>query len=118
MNKVIIAGSRTIKDYLLVKSIILESKFKIDEVVCGEANGVDSLGKRWAQENNIPIQSFPADWKIYGRAAGYIRNGQMANYGNHLILIWTGDIKSSPGSRNMLKLAQEKGLTIFEKIVE
>ena len=43
--KVIIAGSRDIIDYQLVVDTIKESNFIITEVVCGEASGVDSLGK-------------------------------------------------------------------------
>lgn len=114
MNRVIIAGTRSIIDYLVVIKAIEESRFQIDEVVCGEAQGPDSLGKRWAIENNIPVQSFPAEWKIYGKSAGYIRNAQMGKYGTHLILVWDG---SSRGSRSMLKIARENNLTIFEKIV-
>ena len=33
--RVIIAGSRVIKDYELVKKAIVDSKFDITEVVCG-----------------------------------------------------------------------------------
>ena len=70
--KVIIAGSRDIIDYQLVVDTIKESNFIITEVVCGEASGVDSLGKKWAIENNIPVKSFPAKWNKFGKSAGYI----------------------------------------------
>ncbi len=49
--KVIIAGSRNITDYSLVKTAIQESAFEIDCVVSGMAKGVDSLGESWAEKN-------------------------------------------------------------------
>jgi len=129
LNKCIIAGSRSITDYSLICAAIKESKFPINEVVCGEANGPDKLGKLWAENCKIPVKSFPADWnnlshpdaviktnsrgQKYDALAGHRRNAQMRDYATHLILIWDGE---SSGSANMLKLAKEKGLMIYEKI--
>lgn len=128
--KCIIAGSRSITDYSLVCFAVEDSGFPINEIVCGEAKGVDSLGKTYAKNNNIPVKSFPADWndlshpdaviktnsrgQKYDALAGHRRNKQMADYATHLILIWDG---KSSGSANMLKLAKEKNLTIFQKLV-
>lgn len=44
--KVIIAGMRDYHDYKTVVVAILESSYNITEVVCGEATGVDALGKQ------------------------------------------------------------------------
>lgn len=57
--KVIIAGSRSFCDYARLKSVLATIP-AITEVVCGEARGADSLGRRWAEENNISVKSFPA----------------------------------------------------------
>lgn len=117
MNKVIIAGSRTITDYNIVKSAILESGFKIDEIVCGLARGVDLAGKQFGTENNIPVREFIPDWGRFGKSAGYRRNEEMAKYvgkNGYLILIWDG---KSRGSTHMKNLAMQYGLTIFEKIL-
>lgn len=129
MNRIIIAGSRTINDYDLIKSAIIESGFKIDEIISGLANGPDKLGKRYGIENNILVKEFPANWndlteipckikinkigREYNILAGHNRNKRMAEYSTHLILIHN----NSSGSLNMLKLAKEYGLTIFEKLV-
>lgn len=117
MNRVIIAGSRTINDYNLIKSAIIESGFKIDEIISGLANGPDKLGKRYGIENNIPVKEFPAKWDEFGKSAGYRRNEEMAKYvgkDGFLILVWDG---KSKGSGHMRGLAKKYGLTIFEKIV-
>lgn len=112
--KVIIAGSRTINDYKLVKNILNNSKLRFTEVVSGHAQGVDLLGERWADEKGIPVIEMPADWKKWGKSAGPKRNRQMAGYADALILIWDG---KSRGSRNMLDEAIKKKLPVEEHII-
>ena len=108
--KVIIAGMRDFFDYEVVKKVIKESGYPITEVVCGCAAGVDSLGERWAKENNIPIKSFPADWNKHGKSAGPIRNNAMAEYADGLIAVWDG---TSKGTKNMITRAETIGLSRF-----
>lgn len=113
--KTIIAGSRDIIDYETVKAVIAEAQaagFVITEVVSGRADGVDTLGERWAEENNIPIKKFPADWSI-GKSAGAVRNNKMAKYADQLILIYDGE---SRGSTHMLACAVAKKMKIFKSI--
>ncbi len=110
--KIIIAGSRTITDYYIVKNAINVSNtaIKATEIVCGMASGVDLLGKRWAEENNIPIKEFPADWERFGKSAGYKRNEEMAEYADALLAIWD---KKSRGTKHMIDLARKHGLKIY-----
>jgi len=109
--KVIVAGSRTITDYNLVKKAIelsIEKKgWAITEVVCGMAKGVDTFGMRWAYENNVQVDKKPADWDLHGNAAGFIRNKEMAQYADACIVLYDG---KSKGSANMIKQAKEHGL--------
>ena len=107
--KVIIAGSRDITNYNLLLKVIEKSKFEITEVVSGTARGVDKLGERYAEENNIPLKKFPADWNKYNKMAGYLRNKQMAEYADALIAIWDGE---SRGTKNMIDIAKKMKLDI------
>lgn len=113
--KVIIAGSRSIKNYETVKAVIAEAQaagFVITEVVSGRADGVDKLGERWAEENNIPIKKFPADWNTHGKSAGPIRNNQMAEYVGKqggLIVVWDGQ---SRGTQHMIASARVKQIKV------
>lgn len=107
--KTIIAGSRSYHDREFLDDAIAKARLNITEVVCGCATGVDSMGRDWAEEHGIPVVDFPADWKAHGKAAGPIRNEQMAQYADALILVWDG---KSPGSRSMLGLARRYGLVI------
>ncbi|MFI4861814.1 MAG: DUF2493 domain-containing protein [Phycisphaerales bacterium JB063] len=112
--KTIIAGSRDITDFTLVSQVIDASKFDITGVVCGEARGVDALGKRWANNRSIPVYSFPADWRQYGKAAGPMRNREMAAVASALIVIRYPD---SRGSADMLRQAKHYGLRVHDHIV-
>ncbi len=112
--KTIIAGSRTITDYTLVEEAIKESGFEITKVISVMAKGVDSLGERWAHNNNIGIHLCPANWNKHGKSAGYIRNTEMADIADALVVIIEGE---SRGSTHMLNIATKKGLQIFCKRV-
>lgn len=112
--KTIIAGSRDISDVSRVKATIKHAvKFnglEVTEVVCGCAAGVDEIGKQWAEGNGIPVKQFPADWQKHGKAAGPIRNREMAEYADALIAIWDG---KSRGTANMIEEAEKHGLKVF-----
>ncbi len=112
--KIIVAGGRSVVDYSIVKNAIVESGLEISEIVSGKAKGVDAFGERFAEENNIPVVGFPAQWKLYGRAAGPKRNEEMAKYADACIVIWDG---KSKGSKSMIKNAKKHNLVVFQKIV-
>jgi hypothetical protein len=105
--KVIVAGSRDIADFAAVSLAIESSGFAITEIVSGAAKGVDTLGERWASENGVAIKRFPANWAEHGKAAGPIRNREMARYGDALVAIWDG---VSNGTQNMIDEAVRAGL--------
>lgn len=113
--RVIIAGSRTIADFSEVETAIKNSGFAITEVISGGCAGPDLLGERWALHNLIPKRTFVADWKNLGKAAGPIRNSEMAANADALILIWDGE---SRGSQDMLNKANVKGLKVHVHLVK
>lgn len=102
--KIIVAGGRDFTSYELLekelKSIINNNQDQSIEIISGGARGADSLGIRFAKENNIPIKIFPALWDTYGKSAGMIRNKQMAEYGDFLLAFWNG---KSHGTMNMIQ---------------
>lgn len=113
--KVIIAGSRTIKSLVMVQQAVAESKFVIEEVVSGCAQGVDMLGECWADENNLGIVHFPANWDKYGNSAGPRRNEQMAAYADALVAVWDG---ASSGTKHMIDTMKKLNKKVFVKIVK
>jgi hypothetical protein len=103
--KVIIAGSRNLVKLFHIEDAIKKSGFEITEVVSGCAVGADSLGEYWAAKNDIPVKKFPAPWDQYGKAAGAIRNVQMAEYADAAIVVWDG---ASKGSKHMIKVMHDR----------
>lgn len=114
--KLIIAGSRTITlssdqitSYLAQNNVPV-----VTEVVCGLDRDSDLSAKEWAENYEIADTDFYADWDTHGKAAGPIRNKQMAEYADALLLIWDGESK---GSANMKKEMQKLGKPIYEVII-
>ncbi len=112
--KVIIAGGRHFNDYDLLKEkceYYLSQKMQTHEVVIvsGHATGADSLGERFAAEHGLYCELHPADWEHNGRAAGPLRNAEMADVSDALIAFWDG---ISRGTKSMIDLATKKGLKV------
>lgn len=112
--KTIIAGSRTASLNDVIKALetcpwILE----ITEVVSGCARGADSYGELLAEEYNIPIKRFPAQWVneetgLVDKTAGYKRNQKMADYSEALIAVDCG----TNGIADMIKRAKKNNLRV------
>lgn len=113
--KTIIAGSRGITDMghlelAIARAQHVHYQLVITEVVSGGARGVDKLGEQWAAAHNVPLKVFPADWDAKGKAAGHIRNIEMAEYADALIALWDGE---SRGTQHMISTARKLGLVVF-----
>lgn len=112
--KVIIAGSRNVpqdhQPIYYVADAYVKSGFSATEIVSGGCRGIDLAGEEFANERKIPIKRFNPDWSAHGKAAGPMRNIQMSEYGDALIALWDG---VSKGTRNMIQLAELKGLKVY-----
>lgn len=108
--RVIIAGSRTVNPTIhQLDELVQRSGFVVTVVLSGCALGVDQRGKSWAYAHGIPVEQYPADWTTHGRAAGPIRNREMAEKADALLAIWDC---GSRGTRHMIGVARELGLQV------
>ncbi len=107
--RVIIAGSRTVTDFMQVVEAVVKSGFDVTTVISGTAKGVDQLGEDYAELFGLDVERFPADWSQHGRAAGPIRNRAMAEAADALVAVWDG---SSRGTKNMIETARKLGLAV------
>jgi len=109
--KVIVAGSRSIKNIVVVYDALARSGIsEIDEIVSGMAQGVDRLGEMVAQELGIFVQRFQADWDNHGKDAGFIRNKQMADYADALVAVWDG---GSKGTQHMIDIMRKQDKFVY-----
>jgi hypothetical protein len=110
--RLIIAGGRLFEDY---KKLCETCDFYLQnindeiEIVSGTAIGADKLGEKYAKEKGYKLKQFPANWAKHKKAAGYIRNKEMAQYADTLIAFWDG---KSRGTKHMIDLARENRLRI------
>lgn len=103
--KVVISGSRTIKNKNLVWKLLNESKFKITELISGGAQGVDTFGEEWARSKNIPVKVYKPDYTIQNpKYAPLLRNQKMAEIGDALIAIWEN---RSRGTAHMIECMEK-----------
>jgi len=105
--KLIIAGGRDFSDTTLLAETVNEMRLPEDvELVCGMARGADLMAKEMFDEVNQPVKCFPAQWDKHGKAAGFIRNKEMAHYADELLAFWDGQ---SHGTKNMITTMRKLG---------
>ncbi len=112
--RVIIAGSRSFSNYELLREhclFMLQEKMRTHRViiVSGHAQGADTLGERLAKEQGLTVELHPAKWRALGKAAGMIRNAEVARASNALIAFWDG---KSPGTAHIISFANRRGLRV------
>jgi len=108
--KIVIFGTRKFNNYSILKQVVESTdsykKGKITCVISGRAKGADTLGEQWAREKGIELILMPANWERYGRAAGPIRNKQMAEIADAAIGFWDGNTIHS-GTYNMINTCKK-----------
>ena len=109
----IIAGGRDFNDYALLERVVDQFLADIQDeitIFCGTARGADSLGERYAKSRGYALRYFPPDWRRFGRAAGPIRNQEMADGADALAAFWDG---KSRGTGHMIRSARGRGLRLL-----
>jgi len=104
----VIAGGR---DYVLDKDDwdFLDA-LNITEILSGCADGVDTSGELYGEAKGIPVEPYPADWTANGKAAGPIRNREMGEDAE-LVVLFRGGV----GTKNMQGEAQRRGVILIER---
>lgn len=114
--RVIIAGSRGIKagpGRELLELAVADARshgIEITQVVCGKGRaGVDKCAREWAAENSLPVTMFGADYDTNRAFGGYMRNHELVESGDALIVITTG----TTGTEHLIHVARAKGMPVF-----
>ena len=104
--KLAIVGSRTFNDYDMLVDFIKDN-YNIDEIthiISGGARGADFLGERFAEEFNKELIVFPAEWKKYGKSAGFKRNVDIIETCDECVCFWDGE---SHGTKHDIELCEK-----------
>ena len=110
--KVVIAGSRTLVDYEVVKTAIKKSGMAVSVVFSGHCRGADRLGELYAKEHGLACQLYLPEWAKYGRAAGPKRNAAMLADADVLIAILKAGA-ANRGTLNIIEQARKIGVLTY-----
>jgi hypothetical protein len=80
-------------------------------VVEGEGRGADRIARDVALELGFEVLRVPANWKLYKKAAGPIRNREMLDLGPGLIIAFHEDLASSRGTIDTIVEGHSRGIT-------
>src|SRR4051812_18370624 len=113
--RVIVCGSRGWNDRARIEYRLAELPGDTTIVVgynptTNTPRGADRIAYQEAQKLGLAVETHPADWKTKGKAAGYLRNVEMAESGADLCLaFWDG---RSDGTRHMMSIAQMRYIKV------
>ena len=83
----------------------------ISTIISGHARGADQLAEKYANEKNIPLEIYPAQWDVHGKSAGVIRNQEMLDEGlPDLVVAFPG----GKGTDHMVKIAQKANVSMVQ----
>ncbi len=103
--KLLIVGSRSITDFDLSLYISAE----VDTIISGGADGIDSLAEQYADLHRLSKYILRPRYDLYGRAAPIIRNEQMVEMADAVLVVWDGQSK---GAQYTVKYAKKINKTL------
>ena len=112
--KVLVCGSRDYSDRETLFRVLdkLAAVVEVTTIIEGGATGADTLAYDWARARGVACQTFPANRKAHGKAAGALRNRQMLDEGKPDLVV-AFPAASSVGTFHMIKIADEAGVTVL-----
>ncbi len=82
-------------------------------IIAGGATGADTVAIEWAKEHNLEFKEYKAKWKVYGNAAGPIRNREMLEMEcPDLVIAFPG----KTGTQNMIDISRKAGVQVLHPI--
>lgn len=100
--KVAVVGSRNLTNIELERYISED----VEEIVSGGAVGVDLCAAEYAVRKGIKLTEFLPQYERYGRAAPIVRNKNIVDYSDKVIVFWNG---TSKGTQSVIKYAKKIG---------
>ena len=109
--KILVVGSRSIKDFDLSDYIPSETEL----IISGGASGIDSIAEEYADKHRISKLIFYPKYEVYGKAAPLKRNEIMVDIADEVLIIWDG---KSRGTKYTADYAAKKNKKVRLIIAE
>lgn len=107
--KILVCGGRDYWDYLVMHEVLGEYLADDLVIIHGGARGADDLADKWAEENGVATEVYPAQWEKYGKRAGTVRNAAMLSAEKPDLVI---AFRGGRGTANMINLAEKAGVPV------
>lgn len=107
--KLLIAGSRSIKTFDLSPYVPPDT----DTIICGGADGIDALAEEYADSHRLSKYVLKPRYELYGKAAPLIRNREMIELADSVLVIWDGKSRGTQYTVNYTKKSG-KILTVIQ----
>ena len=112
--KLLVAGSRSIKEYDL-QGLVPEG---VTLIITGGAVGIDAIAEQYADRRKISKLVLRPRYDLYGRGAPLKRNEEMVEICDMALVIWDG---KSRGAGYTIKYAKRMGkmvkvITVAEEV--
>ncbi|MGW3428003.1 DUF2493 domain-containing protein [Streptomyces melanosporofaciens] len=113
--RVLVTGSRDWDDYDLVRDNLATAVYQqVPAIIVHGAcpKGADAIASWWVRQHRViglTEERHPANWRINGKGAGFIRNQHMVNLGADLCLAFIKN--GSRGASHTANLAEAAGIT-------
>lgn len=117
MTRVLVCGGRGYNDEDRLQAVLdkYHSVSGITAIIQGGASGADTFASTWAYTRGVREERYDPDWKLYGDAAGPMRNAQMLSEGKpDLVIAFPTPGAANKGTRNMIKQARKAGVEVVE----
>jgi len=112
--RILITGSRVWVWKKPIQDAILDAVGDLDPsevtIVHGGANGADTIAALFAIEMGYNRECHHAEWDLYGKRAGAIRNAKMAKAGADICLAFP--TRQGSGTQMMIGMAKKAGIEV------
>lgn len=112
LKRYIVCGGRDFSDWQFMMEK-LDSLLRIDwnfVLVHGDARGADRMAGDWGNWRSVIVEPHPANWDLYRKKAGPIRNQEMLDTGIDGVVAFKGGY----GTADMVRRATEAGIPVWD----
>ena len=104
-HKVLVAGGRRYQNRAKVRRVLdeIHSERPITTIIVGNGN-IAKFALGWARGNGVSFHQYHAEWKKYGKRAGFRRSAQMMQSKPDLVVAFSGRTGTDFEVKEALKL--------------
>ena len=107
--RILVCGGRNFKDRDYIYNVLGLYREHVQAICQGYADGADRIALMWANDRGVKCRCYPANWEMFGKAAGAIRNRHMLKvFKPDLVVAFPG----GDGTEDMIAAAREEDVEV------